>query len=83
MSEIDFSQLRSLSAKQFISALMRDGFNLDRQRGSHQQYRHPDGRRVTVSFHKPSDTFPPKTMKSMIEQAGWTGEDLERLKIYF
>ncbi len=37
---------------------------------------------MTVSFHKPSDTFPPKTLKDMLEhQARWTEEDLKRLKI--
>ena len=51
-----------------------------RQVGSHQRYRHPDGRRVTVSFHHARDTFPLKTLKSMIEdQARWTEADLRRL----
>ena len=58
MSEIDFSRLRSLAARELISALQRDGFVLERQSGSHQQFYHQDGRRVTVSFHRPSDTFP-------------------------
>jgi hypothetical protein len=32
------------------------------------------------SFHHPRDTFPFKTLKSMIEdQARWTGDDLRRL----
>jgi predicted RNA binding protein YcfA (HicA-like mRNA interferase family) len=61
---------------------MRDGFSLARQAGSHQLYRHPDGRRVTVSFHQPGQTFLPKTLRSMLEQqAGWTLDDLKRLKL--
>ena len=77
---IDYSRLRSLTARELIAALIRDGFELRSQKGSYQHYRHPDGRRVTVSFHHPSDTFPPKTLKSMIEkQAKWTEEDLKRL----
>jgi hypothetical protein len=32
---------------------------------------HPDGRRVTVTLHKSSNTFPPKTLKSMFLQACW------------
>jgi len=81
MKEIDYSKLRSLAARAIISALIKDGFYLDRQSGSHQQYEHQDGRRVTVSFHHSNDTFSPKTLKSMIEkQAKWTYEDLERLK---
>ena len=41
---------------------------------------HPDGRRVTVSFHRGSETFTPKTLKRIIEdQARWTEDDLKRL----
>ena len=80
MSEIDWSKLRSLTARQITAALIRDGFLLRRQRGAHQRYLHKDGRRVTVSFHRSSDTYKPKTLRSMIEeQAGWTSEDLDRL----
>jgi predicted RNA binding protein YcfA (HicA-like mRNA interferase family) len=79
---IDWSVLRSLTARELISALMRDGFSLRSQTGSHQRYRHPDGRRVTVSFHSPGETFPPKTLRRMIEdQARWTVEDLRRLNL--
>jgi predicted RNA binding protein YcfA (HicA-like mRNA interferase family) len=77
---INYRQLRSLTARELISALIRDGFFLDRQSGSHQLYYHPDGRRVTVTFHRPGETFPPKTLKRMLEdQARWSEADLERL----
>ena len=77
---IDWSRLRSLTARQLVSALIRDGFSLRSQEGSHQRYRHQDGRRVTVSFHRTADTFPPKTLKRIIEeQARWTEDDLHRL----
>jgi predicted RNA binding protein YcfA (HicA-like mRNA interferase family) len=80
MNEIDWSLLRSLTARELISALIRDGFCLRSQTGSHQRYRHSDGRRVTVSFHHPSDTFRPKTLRRMLaDQARWTAEDLRRL----
>lgn len=80
---IDYSKLRSVTAREIIRALLQDGFELDRQRGSHQQYRHPgDSRRVTVSFHRPGDTFRLKTLKTMIElQAMWGEDDLRRLRI--
>jgi predicted RNA binding protein YcfA (HicA-like mRNA interferase family) len=80
MSEVDWSKLRSLTARHITAALLRDGFVLRRQRGAHQRFRHPDGRSVTVSFHRASDTFKPKTLQSMIsDQARWTAEDLRRL----
>lgn len=80
MSQIDFSRLRSLSAQQLVRALRRDGFNLERQAGSHRQYYHQDGRRVTVSYHRSGDTFSPRILRIMIsDQAKWTQDDLRRL----
>jgi len=62
--------------------LIRDGFSFDRGSGSHQIYYHPDGRRVSVTFHAPGQTFTRKTLKSMIEtEAHWTADDLKRLKL--
>ncbi len=82
MSGIDYSRIRSLTARQRIAALHRDGFALLRQRGSHHRYDHTDGRRVTVAFSSPGDTFVLNTLRSMIErQARWTAEDLRRLDL--
>ena len=82
MSRIDYSRLRSVAAREIVSALIRDGFYYDRQSGSHQQYCHQDGRRVTVSFHSPGDTFSSKILRSMLEkQAKWTVWDLKRLGV--
>jgi len=79
---MDYRGLRSLTARELVSALERDGFVFVRQTGSHQRYRHPDGRRVTVAPHGRGDTFTIKTLKSIIEtQANWTEEDLKRLKL--
>jgi predicted RNA binding protein YcfA (HicA-like mRNA interferase family) len=79
---IEYGKLRGTTARELISALVRDGFAFDRGSGSHQIYRHGDGRRVTVTFHGSGDTFAPKTLKSMIEtEAKWTAEDLKRLKL--
>jgi len=79
---IDYRGLRSLTARELITALNRDGFYFVRQRGSHQRYRHSDGRRVTVAPHGGGDTFTVKTLKSIIEaQARWTEDDLKRLKL--
>ena len=56
---IEYAKLRSVTARQLASALQADGFDLQRQKGSHRHYRHPDGRRLTLSFHHSSDTFLP------------------------
>ena len=80
MRQIDFSRLRSVTARELTRALRRDGFEMERQTGSHQQYYHQDGRRVTVSFHRPGNTFSVRLLRSMIElQARWTESDLRRL----
>ena len=80
MSEINFSRLRSLTAQQIVRALRRDGFVRETQGGSHQQYYHPDGRRVTVSYHRPGQTFSVRTLRIMIQaQARWSWDDLRRL----
>lgn len=80
MNPLDYSRFRTVTARQIIRALTRDGFVRDRHHGAHQQYRHPDGRQVTVSYHRSSETFPLKTLRSMIEvQARWTEDDLTRL----
>ena len=79
---VDYRGLRSLTARELIAALNRDGFYFVRQTGSHQRYTHADGRRVTVAPHGSGDTFTLKTLKSMLEtQAKWTDADLRRLKL--
>jgi len=70
---------RGLSARQFIRALEADGFVLQRVRGSHRIFRHPDGRRVVVAYHGLGDSFPIGTLRAMIADAGWQDEDLQRL----
>jgi predicted RNA binding protein YcfA (HicA-like mRNA interferase family) len=78
---VNYGWLRNLTARELISALIRDGFGFDRGDGSHHVYYHPDQRRVTVAFHGSGSTFTRKTLKSMIDQARWTEDDLKRLKL--
>jgi predicted RNA binding protein YcfA (HicA-like mRNA interferase family) len=79
---LDYAQLHSLTARELTSALIRDGFVLDRQAGSHRLYLHPDGRRVTLSYHASGETFRRKTLKAMLEvQANWDVDDLKRLRL--
>ncbi|MCX8035481.1 MAG: type II toxin-antitoxin system HicA family toxin [Candidatus Sumerlaeia bacterium] len=40
-----------LSANELVRLLEAHGFVLDRQKGSHAVYIHPDGRRTTVPMH--------------------------------
>jgi predicted RNA binding protein YcfA (HicA-like mRNA interferase family) len=42
-----------------VEAILRGlGFEAVRQRGSHKQFRHPDGRATTVPFHAGRDISP-------------------------
>lgn len=40
-----------ISAKEFVRFLQSIGFEFVRQKGSHQRYKHKDGRAVTVPVH--------------------------------
>lgn len=70
---------RGITAREFIRALHEEGFRLTRTRGSHHFYRHDDGRRAVVAYHRVSDTFPLGTLKGMVTDIGWSDADLRRL----
>ena len=47
-----------LKPREVVAILDRLGFQEVRQRGSHRQYRHADGRATTVPFHGSRDISP-------------------------
>jgi predicted RNA binding protein YcfA (HicA-like mRNA interferase family) len=47
-----------LKPREVVALLERGGFSEVRQRGSHKQFRHPDGRVTTVPFHPGRDISP-------------------------
>jgi predicted RNA binding protein YcfA (HicA-like mRNA interferase family) len=47
-----------LKPREVVAMLERMGFVPIRQRGSHMQFRHPDGRGTTVPFHQGLDISP-------------------------
>ena len=73
------AKLPRITPDQFVRALRRDGWALERQAGSHAQYVHPTKPgRVTVPMHK-GVTISPKTLQSMLRSAGLTPDDLRKL----
>lgn len=59
-----------MTVREVIKRLEADGWYLDRQKGSHRQYKHPTKPGlVTVAGH-PTATLAPKTLKSIHRQAG-------------
>lgn len=47
-----------LKPQDVVSILLKLGFVEVRQRGSHKQFRHPDGRCTTIPFQKGRDISP-------------------------
>ena len=47
-----------LKPREVVALLERRGFREVRQRGSHKQFRHADGRVTTVPFHRGRDIAP-------------------------
>jgi len=75
-------ELRSITVRELCAALERDGFVLDRQRGSHRVYYNPqDKRRVVIPYYHPGATLPYGTLKGSSPTWGWTEEDFKRLKL--
>jgi len=63
-----------LKPREVAAILEKMGFALVRQRGSHRQYRHPDGRCTTVSFHRGRD-ISPILLRQIAKDIGITVED--------
>ena len=51
------------------------GFSMVRQRGSHMQYRHADGRATTVPSH-PGRDISPILLRQIARDIGMTAEEL-------
>ncbi len=71
-------ELPVLSGKELLAALERAGFFVTRQRGSHAQMRHADGRRTTVPLHGHRD-MPRGTLRAILRDIDITVEHLEEL----
>ncbi|MCY7347555.1 MAG: type II toxin-antitoxin system HicA family toxin [Pyrinomonadaceae bacterium] len=54
-----------LKPSEVISILKKLGFTEVRQRGSHVQFRHADGRGTTVPFHKGRDKQVSKSLAAL------------------
>jgi predicted RNA binding protein YcfA (HicA-like mRNA interferase family) len=62
-----------LKPHEIEAILARLGFEAVRQRGSHKQYRHPDGRGTTVPHHGGRDVSP-ILLRRIIKDIGLTVE---------
>ena len=64
-----------LKPREVVALLERLGFVEVRQRGSHRQYRHSDGRGTTVPFHGSRD-ISPTLLRKIARDIGLTVEEL-------
>jgi predicted RNA binding protein YcfA (HicA-like mRNA interferase family) len=68
-----------LKPREIVALLEALGFSEIRQRGSHKQFRHPDGRCTTVPFHDRRDVSP-ILFRQIAKDIGLTVDELLNAK---
>jgi predicted RNA binding protein YcfA (HicA-like mRNA interferase family) len=68
-----------LKPREVVAILHRLGFEEVRQRGSHKQFRHPDGRVTTVPFH-PGRDISPTLLRRIARDVGLSIDELLEAK---
>lgn len=68
-----------ISPKKMAAVLRKLGFELDRQRGSHAYYKHPDGRSVVVPMHAGED-LGKGLIREILKSIELSIEDYEKLR---
>lgn len=85
ISENAWQQIRSITAKELIRALERDGWERESKMGATIGFLKgvPGSvtyKRIVVHFH-PNSTYGPKLLKNLLSDIGWDDSDLMRLKL--
>lgn len=63
--------MKRYKVKEILRMLLKEGWYLIEQEGSHRQFKHPIKRgRVTLNG-KPSDTLSQDLLNSIFKEAGW------------
>jgi predicted RNA binding protein YcfA (HicA-like mRNA interferase family) len=68
-------KLPTLKPREVVALLESRGFGEVRQKGSHKQFRHSDGRGTTVPFHAGRD-ISPTLLRKIAKDIGLTAEQL-------
>lgn len=71
-------KLPAVSGKKLVRVLEKEGFMVERQRGSHVLLEHPDGRIVTVPVHGNID-IPKGTLRGILRDIDITPQRLQEL----
>jgi predicted RNA binding protein YcfA (HicA-like mRNA interferase family) len=72
------SRLPVVSAKELEKLLLKLGFEISRQKGSHRFYKHPDGRYTTIPHHPGEDISRP-LIRAILRQIELDADDYIRL----
>lgn len=59
-----------MTVRQILKILRKDGWYVHHQTGSHRQMHHPAKAGMVTVAGKPKDDLNPKTLKSILKQAG-------------
>jgi predicted RNA binding protein YcfA (HicA-like mRNA interferase family) len=68
-----------LKPREVVALLEGLGFSELRQRGSHKQFRHPDGRCTTVPFHAGREVSP-ILLRQIAKDIGFTVDEFLNIK---
>jgi predicted RNA binding protein YcfA (HicA-like mRNA interferase family) len=69
------SRWRAVKARQLLAALLRIGWTIAWQRGSHRRLRHADWPNYTLAFHD-SDEIGPSLLAQIAKKTGLQPDDL-------
>ena len=72
------SKVPSLTGKDIVALLKKEGFILERQRGSHVFLRHPDGRATVVPVHS-GEVIGPGLLTKIMRNIEITKDDLLKM----
>jgi len=73
------AKLLRLTGKELGKALEKLGFTLHHQTGSHQVYKHQDGRVTTIPVHAGEEIGPGLLLKIIKKDLGLMREEFEKL----
>lgn len=76
-----WDQIRNISIEELISALEKDGFALEPGNGAIRIYLNRATKcRVSIHYH-PKKTFGAKLLQGLLQDIGWSVDDMKRLKL--
>ncbi len=64
--------MKRYKTKEIIKMLEKDGWYLDRQKGSHRQFKHSSKKGTVTVNGKPNQAQGQFILNSIFKQAGWT-----------